>query len=121
MPRIDTKEYVTLGRFLHRKSRIIDGLPQSLQSRFKIAYNLSSIIVAIHNQGHLIIDLKPKNCSVHKKLLFTAIFDSDGFSIKIKNFNFPAKQPLRQNILLQNSLKRNLSKLIKSKTILHWQ
>ena len=25
-------------------------------------------------------------------ILFTAIFDSDGFSIKSKNFNFPAKQ-----------------------------
>ncbi len=93
MPRINQNKYVTLGRFLHRKSRSIDRLPESLQGRFKIAYNLSTIVTRIHNQGHMIIDLKPKNCSVHRDLLFVSIFDSDGFCIKsIDDMYYPAKQ-----------------------------
>ena len=93
MPRINQNKYVTLGRFLHRKSRSIDNLPESLQSRFKIAYNLSTIVARIHNQGHMIVDLKPKNCSVHRELLFVSIFDSDGFCIKsIDDMYYPAKQ-----------------------------
>ena len=84
MPKIDLDESVTLVAFLQKRSRERDNLSEHYGHRIQIAYNLSNIVAAIHDMGHCIIDLKPKNCAVNKKNLFVSILDTDGFKIKEK-------------------------------------
>lgn len=93
MPKIDFSASKSLERFLHKKSRAVDGLSNFAGHRFNIAYNLALNVKKIHARDHLIVDLKPKNILVHRNDLYVSILDTDGFKISSHNGHiYPAQQ-----------------------------
>jgi len=82
MPALDSKNCVTLSKFINKKSREVFGLSQFMGYRFNIAFNLASIVSKIHASNFLIVDLKPQNCFVNNNNMFVTIIDNDGFFIK---------------------------------------
>ena len=93
MPQIDFSSSATLGRFLNKKSRDVDGLTGFLGHRFTIAHNLALNVSKIHQRNHLIVDLKPQNILIQKQELFVSVLDTDGFTIVSEDGEtFPAQQ-----------------------------
>ena len=93
MTKMDLNECVSLERFLQRRMRQYEGLPEFYGHRISIAHNLSVLVEALHSKGHYIIDLKPQNCFVHRSKLFVSILDSDGMSINGGgSLRYPATQ-----------------------------
>ena len=82
MPMIDTKEAISLDHLMQKAVRQRLGLSERYVDRVFAAYNITSVVAALHECGHHIVDLKPANVSVYKSTMLVAMFDCDGFSIK---------------------------------------
>src|SRR5574344_1312692 len=67
MPLIDTKESVSLDHLLQKAVRKKLGLSERYVDRIFAAYNITSVVAALHACKHYIVDLKPSNVSVYKK------------------------------------------------------
>ena len=85
MPLIDTEQAVSLDHLIQKAVRRKLGLTELYINRVFAAYNVTSVVAALHACGHYIIDWKPANVSIYKKTMLVAMFDCDGFSIKGEN------------------------------------
>lgn len=92
MPMINMDEAVSLDHLMQKAIRKKLGLPEKYAYRVFAAYNITSMVAAMHKCGHYIVDLKPSNVSVYKDTMMVAMVDCDGFSIKGENDNrYPAE------------------------------
>jgi len=91
MPLINTDEAVSLDHLMQKAVRRKIGLSEKYSNRLYAAYNVASMVAALHKCGHYIVDLKPANVSVYKKNMLVAMFDCDGFSICGENARYPAE------------------------------
>ncbi len=92
MPLIDTKEAISLDHIIQKAVRRKLGLSEPYVDRVFAAYNITSVVAALHACGHYIVDLKPTNVSIYKNTMLVAMFDCDGFSIKGENdARYPAE------------------------------
>ncbi len=92
MPMIDTNEAISLDHLMQKAVRQRLGLSERYVDRVFAAYNITSVVAALHDCGHYIVDLKPANVSVYKKTMLVAMFDCDGFSIQGEQGNrYPAE------------------------------
>lgn len=85
MPLIDTKQAISLDHLIQKAVRQKLGISDKYENRLYAAYNLTSVVAALHACGHYIVDLKPSNVSIYKKTMLVAMFDCDGFSIRGEN------------------------------------
>ena len=85
MPLINTDEAISLDHIIQKAVRRKLGLSERYVDRVFAAYNITSVVAALHACGHYIVDLKPSNVSIYKNTLLVALFDCDGFSIKGEN------------------------------------
>lgn len=85
MPLIDTKQAISLDHLIQKAVRKKLGISDKYVNRLYAAYNLTSVVAALHACGHYIVDLKPANVSIYKKTMLVAMFDCDGFSIRGEN------------------------------------
>ncbi len=93
MPKMDLTNSVSLERFLQRRMRQYEGLPEFYAHRINVAYNLSALIEALNHKGHFVVDLKPQNCFLHRTQLFLTMLDCDGFKITAEDGQvYPAYQ-----------------------------
>lgn len=107
MTKMDLNECVSLERFLQRRMRQHEGLPEFYGHRISIAHNLAVLVDALHAKGHHVIDLKPQNCFVHRSKLFVSILDSDGMSISGgESLRYPATQYTEEYIAPESMKKR---------------
>lgn len=92
MPLIDTKQAISLDHLIQKAVRKKLGISDKYVNRLYAAYNLTSVVAALHACGHYIVDLKPSNVSIYKKTMLVAMFDCDGFSIRGEdNDRYPAE------------------------------
>ena len=91
MPLINMNEAVSLDHLMQKAVRKKLGLSESYSNRLYAAYNVASMVAALHKCGHYIVDLKPANVSVYKENMIVAMFDCDGFSIKGEKGRYPAE------------------------------
>lgn len=92
MPMIDTQQAISLDYLIQKAVRKKLGISDKYVNRLYAAYNLTSVVAALHACGHYIVDLKPTNVSIYKKTMLIAMFDCDGFSIKGENdARYPAE------------------------------
>ncbi len=91
MPLINTEEAVSLDHLMQKAVRKKVGLSESYANRLYAAYNVASMVAALHKCGHYIVDLKPTNVSVYKENMIVAVFDCDGFSIQGENGRYPSE------------------------------
>ncbi len=82
MPLIDIKEAISLDHLMQKAVRQRLKLSERYVDRVFAAYNITSVVAALHERGHYIVDLKPANIFVYKNTMLVALFDCDGFSIK---------------------------------------
>lgn len=85
MPLIDTKQAFSLDHLIQKAVRQKLGISDKYVNRLLAAFNLTSVVAALHACGHYIVDLKPSNVSIYNKTMLIAMFDCDGFSIKGEN------------------------------------
>ena len=85
MPLIDTEQAISLDYLIQKAVRKKLNLPENYAYRLLAAFNITSVVAALHACGHYIVDLKPSNVSVYKKNMYVALFDCDGFSIQGEN------------------------------------
>lgn len=85
MPLIDMNEALPLDYLIQKAVRQKMGLSERYVDRLFAAFNITTIVAALHACGHYIIDLKPTNVSVYKQNMLVSMFDCDGFSIKGEN------------------------------------
>ena len=92
MPFINMDEAVSLDHLMQKAIRQKLHLSEKYSYRVFAAYNVSSMVAALHRAGHYIVDLKPSNVSVYKDSMIVAMVDCDGFSIKGEKGNrYPAE------------------------------
>lgn len=91
MPRIDTSLAVSLDHLIQKSIREKLKLPEKYSYRVLAAYNLTTIVAAMHKCKHYIIDLKPSNLFVYKSTFGVVLFDCDGFSILGEHGRYPAE------------------------------
>ncbi len=91
MPLINMNEAVSLDHLMQKAVRKKLGLSESYSNRLYAAYNIASMVAALHKCEHYIVDLKPANISVYKENMLVAMFDCDGFSIKGEKNRYPAE------------------------------
>lgn len=91
MPFINTDEAVSLDHLMQKAVRQKIGLSESYSNRLYAAYNVASMVAALHKCQHYIVDLKPSNVSVYKENMLVAVFDCDGFSICGEKGRYPAE------------------------------
>ena len=92
MPLIDMSQAVSLDHLMQKAIRKKLGLSEKYAYRLFAAYNLASMVTALHKCGHYIVDMKPSNVSVYKNNMMVAMVDCDGFSIKgERNNRYPAE------------------------------
>ncbi|MDD4556127.1 MAG: hypothetical protein PHE89_02200 [Alphaproteobacteria bacterium] len=82
MPLIDMKKAVSLDHLMQKAIRKKLSLPEKYAYRIYAAYNVASMVYALHKAGHYVVDLKPSNIYVYKETMMVAMLDCDGFSIK---------------------------------------
>ena len=82
MPLVKMDEAVSLDHLMQKAIRKKLGLSEKYSYRIFAAYNVTSMVAALHRAGHYIVDLKPSNVSVYKDSMMVAMVDCDGFSIK---------------------------------------
>lgn len=82
MPLINMDKAVSLDHLMQKAIRRKLGLSEKYAYRVFAAYNVVSMVAALHKCGHYIVDLKPSNISVYKDTMMVAMVDCDGFSIK---------------------------------------
>ena len=91
MPLINMNEAVSLDHLMQKAIRKKLKLSESYAYRIFAAYNVASMVTALHRCGHYIIDLKPSNLYVYKENMLVAVVDCDGFSIQGENTRYPAE------------------------------
>ena len=92
MPEIETKEAISLDHLMQKAVRQKLGLSERYIDRVFAAYNVTSVVAALHACKHYIVDLKPANVSIYKSTKLVALFDCDGFSIcGERNARYPAE------------------------------
>ncbi len=91
MPFIKMSDAVSLDHLMQKAIRKKLNLPESYAYRIFAAYNLASMVAALHKCEHYIVDLKPSNVSVYKNNMMVAMVDCDGFSIKGEFGRYPAE------------------------------
>lgn len=91
MPLINMDEAVSLDHLMQKATRKKLGLSDKYAYRIFAAYNVASMVTALHKCGHYIVDLKPSNVSVYKSNMLVAMVDCDGFSIKGERARYPAE------------------------------
>ncbi len=92
MPLIKMDEAVSLDHLMQKAIRKKLGLTEKYSYRVFAAYNVASMVAALHSVGHYIVDLKPSNVSVYKDNMMVAMVDCDGFSIRGEKGNrYPAE------------------------------
>lgn len=91
MPLINMEKAVSLDHLMQKSIRQKLGLSEKYSYRLFAAYNVASMVAALHQCGHYIIDLKPSNVSVYRDTMIVAMVDCDGFSIQGENgHRYPA-------------------------------
>ena len=91
MPLINMSTAVSLDHLIQKAVRRKLNLPESYIHRVFAAYNVVSMITALHKCGHYIVDLKPSNVYVYKENMMVAMIDCDGFSIQGEKNRYPAE------------------------------
>ena len=91
MPFIKMEEAVSLDHLMQKAVRKKLKLPEKYAYRIFAAYNIASMITALHKCGHYIVDMKPSNVTVYKSTMLVAMVDCDGFSIKGEHGRYPAE------------------------------
>lgn len=92
MPLINMENAVSLDHLMQKAVRKRLELNDSYSHRLFAAYNVASMVNALHLRGHYMIDLKPANIHVYKDNMMVAMVDCDGFSIGgAFNERFPAE------------------------------
>jgi len=92
MPLINMEKAVSLDHLMQKSIRQKLNLPEKYSYRIFAAYNIASMVNALHKCGHYIVDLKPSNISVYRDTMIVAMVDCDGFSIQGENENrYPAE------------------------------
>ena len=81
MPKIDTEEAISLDYLIQKAVRKKLNLSEKYIDRIFAAYNITSVVAALHACNHYVVDLKPSNVFIYKKTMLVALFDCDGFSI----------------------------------------
>ena len=97
MPQIDFPSSATLGRFLNKKSRDVDGLTGFLGHRFTIAHNLALNVSKIHQRNHLIVDLKPHNILIQKQNYLFQYWIRMALQVCLKTERISQRNNLRQS------------------------
>lgn len=92
MPELDVKNTIELEYILQERQAKAHGLPTGMGAKLSLAYNLCSLIDALHQQGHRVVDMKPLNLRFYKTSLYMSLLDCDGFSIQGENTRYPAGQ-----------------------------
>lgn len=92
MPELDVKNTIELEYILQERQAKAHHLPTGMGAKVILAYNLCSLIDALHQQGHRIIDMKPLNLRFYKSSLYMSLLDCDGFSIQGEKIRYPAGQ-----------------------------
>ncbi|MBR1605085.1 MAG: hypothetical protein IJ660_03135 [Alphaproteobacteria bacterium] len=82
MPLINMDKAVSLDHLMQKSIRQKLGLSEKYSYRIFAAYNIASMVAALHQCGHYIVDLKPSNISVYRDTMIVAMVDCDGFSIQ---------------------------------------
>ena len=82
MPLINMNKAVSLDHLMQKSIRQKLGLSDKYAYRIFAAYNTASMVSALHQCGHYIVDLKPSNVSVYRDTMIVAMVDCDGFSIQ---------------------------------------
>lgn len=82
MPKVALKDAVQVELLLHRVSRAAASISENYHLRVFAARNLAAIVAELHRLGHHVIDMKPINMSVYRRVMLIAILDCDGFSIQ---------------------------------------
>jgi hypothetical protein len=90
MPFVDFHRSVELQLLLQRVTREKARLNEGYRYRITAAANLSAMMAGLHARGHHMIDMKPVNLRVYRNVMFVAVVDCDGFSIKGNEGRFPA-------------------------------
>ena len=92
MPLINMDKAVSLDHLMQKSIRQKLGLSEKYSYRIYAAYNVASMVAALHQCGHYIVDLKPSNVSVYRDTMIVAMVDCDGFSIQGEHGNrYPAE------------------------------
>ncbi len=91
MPLIDLSQAASLDHFMQKAIRQKLKLSEKYEHRLQIAYNLCTMVAALHEKGHYIIDLKPSNVYVYKQSMLITLLDCDGFSIRGEKERYPAE------------------------------
>ncbi len=91
MPLIDMDKAVSLDHLMQKAVRKKLNLSEKYAYRIFAAYNVASMVAALHECGHYIIDLKPSNLYVYKDNMLVAMVDCDGFSINGEKNRYPAE------------------------------
>ena len=92
MPLINLNEAVSLDHLMQKAIRQKLKLSEKYAYRVFAAYNVASMVTALHKCGHYIIDLKPSNLYVYKENMLVAVVDCDGFSIQGEgDIRYPAE------------------------------
>ena len=92
MPLINMDKAVSLDHLMQKSIRQKLHLPEKYSYRIFAAYNIASMVSALHQCGHYIVDLKPSNISVYRDTMIVAMVDCDGFSICGENGSrYPAE------------------------------
>ena len=91
MPLIDLSQAASLDHFMQKAIRQKLKLTEKYEHRLQAAYNLCTMVAALHEKGHYIVGLKPSNVYVYKQSMLIAILDCDGFSIRGENGRYPAE------------------------------
>lgn len=91
MPFIKMSEAVSLDHLMQKAIRKKLKLSDNYAYRIFAAYNLASMVTALHKCGHYIVDMKPSNVSVYKNNMMVAMVDCDGFSIQGERGRYPAE------------------------------
>lgn len=91
MPLINMDAAVSLDHLMQKAIRKRLKLSEKYAYRIFAAYNVASMVTALHKCGHYIIDLKPSNLYVYKENMLVAVVDCDGLSIKGENTRYPAE------------------------------
>ena len=91
MPFIKMEDAVSLDHLMQKAIRKKLKLPEKYAYRVFAAYNIASMVTALHKCGHYIVDMKPSNVTVYKSTMMVAMVDCDGFSIKGEHGRYPAE------------------------------
>ncbi len=91
MPLVDLSQAASLDHFMQKAIRQKLRLTEKYEHRLQAAYNLCTMVAALHEKGHYIVDLKPSNVYVYKQSMLVALLDCDGFSIHGENGRYPAE------------------------------